>query len=300
MPRFSRAWLLAAALGLSGAASAQKPDEGEIVVTGSEEDLDRQIRDFVGALTPASPRGQLARFERKMCPAVVGLPAAQKAAVAARLRRVAGAVGMEVASASCTPNMLLIVTSDKRAFIEALERKYSYYFGSLSPSQVRRIAREPGPAAAWQIDGPPLDADGVEMGQGGEASLPGAEYYVNRTTRPPSRTTAAGRPQFQAAAVVVEQKALDGLTTLQLADYAAMRAFARTRPDRLPDPGPATILKILEAPMGSEVPLTLTAWDLSFLKGLYASSDNLLAASQRSEIRRQIKEDMAEEAERKE
>jgi hypothetical protein len=304
MSRFVRAWLAGAALGLAAAAAAQdvpqKPDDDEIVVTGSEEDLDRQIRDFVGALTQAPPRGQLSRFERKVCPAVVGLPPAQKAAIAARLRRVAAAVGMRVGGASCTPNMLLIVTSDKRAFIEALERKYSYYFGDMSPGAVRRIARGPGPAAAWQIDGAPLDSEGVEMGQGGEASLPGAEYHVNRTTKMPSRVAAAGRPQFQAAAVVVEQRALDGLTTLQLADYAAMRAFARTDPARLPDKGPATILKILDAPMGSSVPLTLTTWDLAFLKGLYASTDNLYAASQRSEIRRRIEEELKDDGEREE
>lgn len=299
-----RACLAAAAFGLTGAAAAQdpagKPDDAEIVVTGSDEDIDRQISDFVGALTPAPPRGQLGRFERKMCPAVVGLPAAQKAVVASRLRRVAEAAGMRVGGAACTPNMLLIVTSDKRAFIEALERKHSYYFGDMSPAAVRRIAREPGPAAAWQIDGAPLDADGAEMSQGGESSLPGAEYHVNRTTRAASRISAAGRPQFQAAAVVVEQGALDGLTTIQLADYAAMRAFARTDPARLPDRGPATILKVLEAPMGSAVPLTLTSWDLSFLRGLYAATDNLYAAAQRSEIRRRIEEDMKEDGERKE
>ena len=56
--------------------------------------------------------------------------------------------------------------------------------------------------------------------------------------------------------------------------------------------GLLTILKVLEAPMGSEVPLTMTAWDLSFLKGLYAATNNLYAASQRSEIRRQIEGDL--------
>jgi hypothetical protein len=71
-----------------------------------------------------------------------------------------------------------------------------------------------------------------------------------------------------------------------------MRLFAKTDPARLPASSPATILKVLEAPMGSEVPLTLTAWDLSFLKGLYASGGNLFAASQRSEIRRRVEAEL--------
>jgi hypothetical protein len=283
----------------AGAAAQEAPpaaDDPEIVVTG--QDIDQQISDFVGALTQAPPRGQLSRFEHKVCPAAIGLPPGQKQAVVTRIRRVAEAAGLEVGGARCIPNVLLMVTSDKRAFLEALERKHDYYFGDLSPGQVRRLVREPGPATAWQLQGPPLDSDGVEMSQGGAAALPGADYYVNRTVKAPSRIAAAARPQFQAAALVVEQRALDGLTTLQLADYAAMRLFARTDPERLAAAGPATILKVLDAPMGSEVPLTLTAWDLAFLKGLYAATDNLYAASQRTEIKRRIEKELEAQAER--
>jgi hypothetical protein len=282
---------LAFAAGLAAQETERPPD---ILVTG--QDVDRQVRDFVGALTEAPPRGQLSRFERRVCPAAVGLSPTQKAAVAERLRRVAEAAGLDVAGASCTPNVLLIVTGDKRAFIESLEREYPYYFGDMTSAAVRRLARSPGPAAAWQIQGPPLDAEGLEMPRApGGAS--GADYYVNRTTRTGSRITAAARPRFQAAAVVVEQRSLDGLTTTQLADYAAMRAFARTDPERLPASSPATILKILEAPMGSEVPLSLTPWDLSFLKALYAGTGKLFAASQRSEIRERVAKDMKAQGE---
>ncbi|HEY5721068.1 MAG TPA: hypothetical protein VIT45_01975 [Allosphingosinicella sp.] len=296
MPGFIRSCLAAAALAFSGGASAQQPaqdaDGAEIVVTGNAEEVERQIKDFVGALTQAPPRSQLSRFESSICPGVAGLPPGQKESVIARMRRVGEAAGLRVGKPGCIPNVMLMVASDKRAFIEALKRKHPYFFDSMPSDELRRLVSEPGPAAAWQIDGPPLSADGTAMATGGG---PGAEFYVNRTTRKGSLITASARPQFQAAAVVVEQKALEGLTTIQLADYAAMRAFARTDPARLPETSPPTILKVLEAPMGSEVPLTLTAWDLSFLKGLYAATDNLYAASQRSEIRRQIEEDLAGE-----
>ena len=74
------------------------------------------------------------------------------------------------------------------------------------------------------------------------------------------------RPHFIAAVVVVELDALGGLTVTQLADYAAMRAFARTDPRRLKGTGAPTILSAIEAPMNSPVPLTLTEWDLAFLQ----------------------------------
>ncbi|HEX8449259.1 MAG TPA: hypothetical protein VF652_06670 [Allosphingosinicella sp.] len=292
-----RTLLAAAALGLAGAAAAQgspqAQDGADILVTG--QDVDQQIKDFVGALTQAPPRGQLSRFESKVCPTAFGLLPGQKDAVLARLRVVARAAGLGVGKPNCIPNVLLIVTPDKRAFIEALDRKYDFYFGEMSNREVRRLARAPGPAAVWQVQGPPVAAGGGEVSQSGDPSVPGAAYPVNRTTRRPSRIDAAARPQFQAAAVVIEQGALDGLTTIQLADYAAMRAFAKTDPADLPASSPATILKVLEAPMGSEVPLTLTKWDLSFLKGLYAATDNLYAASQRTEIKERIQRELEAE-----
>ncbi|HEX8124927.1 MAG TPA: hypothetical protein VF548_05030 [Allosphingosinicella sp.] len=299
MSVFLRVLLSAAALGLAAAPAAaqdspQPSDAADILVTG--QNVDDQIKDFVGALTQAPPRGQLSRFETKVCPTAFGLQPGQRDAVLARMRVVAKAAGLDVGKPGCIPNILLIVTPNKRAFIEALDRKYDFYFGEMSNGDVRRLARSPGPAAVWQVQGPELTGDGDEASHSGDGALPGADYAVNRTTRPQSRVSASGRPQFQAAAVVIEQGALDGLTTIQLADYAAMRAFARTDPAKLPASSPATILKVLETPMGSPVPLTLTKWDLSFLKGLYAATGNLYATSQRSEIKERIERDLKGEA----
>jgi hypothetical protein len=278
------------ALGLAHAAAAaqdppQPADNSEILVSGIRE-MEREIEDFVGALTEAPVRGQLSRFEtRAVCPLAVGISAADKQAVASRMRRVAEAAGIWVGGATCIPNVVVIVTSDKRAFIEALARRYPYYFGDMPDREVRALANGPGRAAAWQVPGPPLDADGAEMSDTNDV-------YVNRTSRRGSRITAGARPHFAAAVVVVERGALVGLTTTQLADYAAMRAFARTDPSRLAESAAPTILKILDAPMGSEVPITMTQWDLGFLRGLYASPENLYAPSQRSAIRRRLENEL--------
>ena len=280
--------LLTASLAFAAAAAAQEqPPEEEgpgIVVTGTR-DLDRQVRDFVGALAQTSTGGKLSRFESSICPTAVGVSPQQKDAIAKRIRRIAEATGIAVGSADCTPNVLVIVTSEKKAFIEALAKHHGYYFGELSKREIRRLAEEPGPAAAWQVAGAMLTADGVELPTSKDGGA------VNRTTRVDSRISSGARPQFAAAAVVVEMKALDGLTTTQLADYAAMRAFTRTDPSRLAGSAP-TILKVLDAPMGSEVPITMTPWDLAFLKSLYSAPKNLTAAAQRAQIGRQLKEEL--------
>ena len=266
------------------AQEAGEPDaDRDIVITGNV-DVERQLTDFVGALTQAPGGGRLSRFETAVCPTVVGVPPAQKDAVVARIRVVAKAAGLAVGGSRCVPNMLLVVTADKRAFLEALRRKHAYYFGEMSTSAVRKLIAAPGPAAAWQVDGPPLNADGQAMATNNGVA-------VNRTTNRGSRLSEGARPQFAAAAVVVESKALEGLTTTQLADYAAMRAFTSADPRKLPASA-STILTILEAPMDSEVPITMTTWDLAFLRSFYAAPPNLTAAAQRSQVRRGVKQEL--------
>jgi hypothetical protein len=291
-PLFCGALALAAAS--AAAQTGPAADTGpEIVVTGNP-DLDGQVRDFVGALTVAQS-GQLSRFERSICPTAVGVSAAQKEAVVARIRQVAKAANIAVGKAKCTPNVLLVVTGDKAVFLEAMLKNHPNYFGELSAKDVRKLGRAPGPAAVWHVQGPKVSADGVELSDGSD------ELYVHRTTQSESRITAAARPQFAAAAVVVEAKALHGLTTIQLADYAAMRSLAKGDPSKLSGTAP-TILKVLETPMGEEVPITMTPWDLAFLRSLYQAPANLSAAAQRSSISRglikQLEKGEAEEKRR--
>ena len=277
-------FLFSASLAVVPPAAAQEADppadDQQIVVTGNA-NVERQLTDFVGALTQTPGGGQLSRFESAVCPTAVGVSSTQKAAVIARMKVVAKAAGLAVGGSSCVPNVLLVVTADKRAFLEALRAKHGYYFGDMSSWAVKKLIAQPGPAAAWQVAGPLRNADGRELATNGGPPL-------NRTTRPESRLSASGRPQFAAAAVVVESKSLEGLTTTQLADYAAMRAYTRADPAKLPASAP-TILSVLEAPMDAEVPITLTDWDLAFLRSFYAAPSNLTAASQRSQIKKGVK-----------
>ncbi|HEX8625585.1 MAG TPA: hypothetical protein VF782_10960 [Allosphingosinicella sp.] len=287
------------ALGFATPAAAQEAPrdaDQEIVVTG--EALERRIRDFVGALTQAPPRGQLSRFEWEACPIAIGLTGAQKAAVVGRMRQVAEAAKIPLGGTGCRPNVLVAVARDKRAFIEALSRTVPRVFADMSRGERRRILSEPH-ASAWQGQGPPLDADGrtleqVRLVDPATGAITSDPVYMNRTIRPGTRITAPSRVHFSLAVVVVEAGALDGLTTTQLADYAAMRAFAKTDPAKLPPSPPPTILTVLDVPMGGAVPITLTEWDLGFLRGLYESQANLYGAAQRSEIRRKLETSLGE------
>lgn len=276
-----RAWFFIAALTLSagGPALAQDARNGSeqapIIVEGRSPD--QAIRALVESLPPAPANGHIARFEHTACPAVLGIPPDQRLAVAARMRAVGAAAGVPMGSARCHPNVLVLVTPDKRQFIEQLARRFPTYLGELSRREIARLAQSPGPTAWWHLSGM-VDADGREIHPASD-SVP-----ILRTTRAGSRLTEQAHSEFIGSALVVEARALEGLTTTELADYAAMRTFSGADPARLTDRNLSTILTLLDTPMGSEAPVTLTSWDLAFLESLYRSSANTYAPGQRGEI----------------
>jgi hypothetical protein len=215
------------------------------------------------------------RFTRPVCPAVFGLAQQQAAFIAGRMRQVAKAAGVPLANQPCDANAIVIVTSNKTATIEALRQKRADYFPvEWSDRQIRALETDPYPAAAWQFEGL-LTPDGIRVAENSDPSLldpvaPGAlAAATSPTTLPASRMRPSIKRDVMTSVLVIEAKALDGITTTQFADYAAMRTFARADPRQTGLPASDTILKVLDAPMGTAVPLSVTAQDLDYLKGYY-------------------------------
>lgn len=260
-------------------------EPSEIVVTGRK-DQDKQVRQFVKALTDMPGTDPLARFDlRPTCPTAVGLTDALDAAITARLRTVAKAAGIELGAPGCTPNALVLFAPDKREMVRALRKAHPSLFTDATDEMVK-VPDEAGPATAWYLE-TRVDSNGVPLSFNSSNG-----YYVLETSASPSLLNASARPVLRGSVVVIEQEATVGLTTTQVADYAAMRAFARLNPARLSKGNAPTILRALGAPMGSEVPNSMTRWDLSYLKGLYASGAYQHAQRQRTSIARQIKRDL--------
>jgi hypothetical protein len=259
-------------------------DDREIVVEGIKE-RQRQIRRFVGSLTETHFRGQIGRFEWQVCPVAAGMPESQSRQVTERMRQIAEAAGVPLADPGCAANALVIVTPDKPATMRMLRRSYPDLFRTELDTRIRPDPDEP--VSAWQVEGR-LTQDGLSVPV---AVADMGTYHQSTVTRASSRITPATRPHFKASVLVVQLDALRGLTLTQFADYAAMRLFAKTQPEQVDRTAP-TILNIIDAPMGTDVPLTLTAWDLGFLRGLYSSAENHYAEQQRQEIRRLMERDL--------
>lgn len=279
--------VVAAALALPSPAAGQQQVQSEpqeVVVQGRRVS-DDQVRDFVKALTDVPYYEQLSRFHNPVCPIAMGLTEAQNAAVEARLRVVARAAKASVAPANCAPNLFVIVSLDKASTITELKRRYPPYFAGLSAREIKQITSSTAPSVAWQVLGR-LSADGQKL----EKHIEG--YYVLRGTQNPSRIRAPTEPTFVASVVVIDLNAAAGLTVTELADFAAMRTLADVDPERVVATGAPTILGVLGQADDEPLPLTLTYWDLGFLKALYSTENSYYVHYQRGDMERVMKKEL--------
>ena len=279
--RIFTALLVAGAI--PAAAQTAPADENQAIVVTGQKDSHKAVADFVKSLTPVDSNGQLSRFEHEVCPTVFGLAKPQAKGVEDRIRAVAKTIGIAVGGNGCVPNLIIAATADKKVFIEALRHDRGDYFGEMTTRDIKKMENSPEPAAAWQIAGPPVSADGRELYWD-----PQFNTWRNSTIEGSSRIRVAVHGQFDAAMVVVEKRALAGLTTTQLADYAAIRALTGADPAKLGGSGAPTILHVLQVPIGGEAPITMTSWDFAFLKGFYDARRNLSTSRQRSDIGKTI------------
>lgn len=237
---------------------------------------------FVSALAIAVPAAAAPpppppRFHVPVCPAVFGLAAQQAAFVTQRMRSIGATAGVPLAGEPCKPNAIVIVTKDKAALIKALQQQHPDYFPiEWNAGKIRALENDPAPAVAWQFEGL-MTPDNLRIA---ENTMPGILDPVDPgalvastapTTAPASRLRPALKHDVMTSVLVVQSGALAGLTATQFADYAAMRTFARADPATSSAPATGTIVKVLDAPMGTAVPQSITPADLQYLKGYYGS-----------------------------
>jgi len=272
-------FLLGAAIAAPSSATQPppEPDQPAIVVEGRR-DQAQAVRELLKALPFAGPSEHIARFERAACPAVLGLRPDHDAAIVKRMRAVAAEARIPLGKPQCAPNVLVLVTSDKAALLDEMERRHPYLLASLTRGEVRAMKASRAPTALWHrresigVDGRTFTPDSV------------AGVVINRTTERPSRLRDFAHPSLAGAVLVIEMRALVGLTATQVADYALMRAFTGIDPARIPAGSPTSILTVLDTPMGAAAPITLTRWDLAFVRSFYDSDVNRFAPAQRGEI----------------
>lgn len=262
-------------------------DEADsITVTGrraaSRADVSRQARDI--ALHDGNRRSNpLARFERPVCPGVMGMPEDLAEHLVGRIRYVAQIAGMDLAPENeCRPNVLVAVVPDGREGLEQLERGLPAMFSRMSVRERRALLSASGPVHVVTAN-VERTRDGFEIppreGQGAPPTLsvPLAFSRIYLTTR----------QDIEGVVILVEAGALDGLSIVQLADYAAMRGFAETQAPDGEIMAMDTILTLFSE--GNTAPQSLTNFDLAYLRSLYDGIPNMSASSRLLGLNRQLR-----------
>jgi hypothetical protein len=279
-----RYWFWAALLlACPAIASAQTAPDADAVIEGKRVPEKKRMRRQIDAIT-ARVRDEkpLARFHDPICIATTGLPREMAIEVVNRMIEVAEQSGVPTGKEKCSPNIVLAFGDDAGAQIERLIQKDNAVLASLSVEEARALRREKGPAYFWgssevrSRDGDQLQYDG----QGGPPTL---------KVSTASRISAPIRYDMRTAILVIEREALLGKSLRQIADYAAMRVFARTRQPSAP--AFPTILSLFEP--GAAAPSELTVFDRGYLQGLYQGQANAFAHTTQSQIAREIAEERA-------
>lgn len=279
-----QAWMLGAlaVIGVGAAAHGQTPpveakSMPEIVVTGRAPPTAREARSFTRSIS-SRVEGQLARLGVPACPRAIGFPAPIALEIENRIRLVATHAGIPVAKTGCRGNLVVIGVDDGAGLVRALDKTRSPLLFGLPSAEVAQLRDLTAPARAWSL---------VELQN--EDGVPGltpvGALWANLEVRRASYLAPPTQQSIQFAVVVVEWPALLGKTTIQIADYVAMRTFARTRApmgsDRI-----GTILSLFEP--DHVAPPSLTRTDLAYLRALYAGTGPKHARQQLREIARDM------------
>lgn len=297
---------MAAALSAESRGASQTPEqpaavgdaeaERDIIVFGSRQRRDPVVA-FVEAVT-VETGDQIAKFATPICPISLGLPPEQGAFIEARARQIAQHLGLGVSAGDCRPNIVIIVAGQGGDFVRQLRHHRPELFNALEQAHVRQIMRLSGPVRAWQVveargaDGRPMErVSFLETGPG-QAPRPIANGYM-LTGVIPSLTSRPTRQDLSLSFIVFDLAAVEGLTLLQIADHAAMRALARTEVTGLP--ARRSILTLFsDRNAGAEPVPELTNWDTAYLSALYRTNNTVTAHQQRSNMSRTMRRELAQ------
>lgn len=304
MSRF-RASLCAAVSGallLGMTASAQESDQaresedGDIVVTGERErepptrrDVSRQARD-ISDITSDIYDKPLARIEDRLCPGIIGLKQDYAAFMIDRIRWNAERLDMWMADdANCSPNLIIAFVEDGKAELARLHERQPQLFATLTIPERQALLETDGPVRVWTT-AQMRTRDGMPIQRRESLDAP----PVVQMWMAHSKIYLTIREDITQVVVLFDRAAVRGKTLIQLADYATMRGFARTRPSG-GDAPLDTILALFDA--SHAPPDGLTEFDQAYLRSLYDGIANLPAASKLLGVNRQLGHLAEEEAE---
>jgi len=166
-------------------------------------------------------------------------------------------------------NLLVAVIDDPHGYVESLHQRRPYLFEELGQGERKALFDSPGPVHTW-----------TRMQVKSLGGIP-VEERRNLTDLPQAAVMSAHsliyvpvRRDITSVMILIDRKAVQGMTVAQLAAYATMRGLSGDQAEQLEAPG-ETILSLFDA---AAKPAELSRSDRIFLKTLYSSMPNNPAA----------------------
>lgn len=277
--------LAALMMAQSGATDAARTTESEeiVVIAPAAE----EVRAFVDALSLESSSGQLARWDRTICPGVIGATRSAAEFILDRIAVRAYEVDLDVGEPGCRPNIIVIVTDDSDGMAEGLRgtRAVAHHSdggNTRGRAAYRQFSESERPVRWWHVT-QTVGADGNPVSEGSPPMLRvGAVGRIRATTR----------EDFSHVILILDVNRTTGVSLGALADYVAMAALAQLDPEADVSEQPSILNVFAERDAGRRGPTAMTEWDLDYLAGLYAAPSNSRNSRQQQRaIEQRMRED---------
>ncbi|HUN25939.1 MAG TPA: hypothetical protein VMU67_06480 [Steroidobacteraceae bacterium] len=257
----------------------------EVTVTARRAKLAPRVRAFVSKIAALEQDAGLARWHAPVCPSVTGFTRRGGEFVLERISDIARAAAVPLAAEHCRANLYIFVTSDPRRLLRAMEkRNRAVTFGNFTPPlAVDEFIASSVPVRVW-YNSNSVTPDYLPATRGMPPFVqlinsPVGSAPITSDWERASHVTSTQVWTFSYVYVIVDRTRLQQVTLGQLADYVGMVGLARLKATEGLGDVP-TILKLFDG-TPQAAPAGLSAWDLAFLKSLYATE-------QRSKVQRAL------------
>lgn len=280
---------------LASAASAQDQsdeidssgasDGQEIVVQGDRDqrEVRKKARQFLDAVEIGRRDLQAARWEKRICPMVLGQDGEVAEAILSRIRAVAEQVGARVAPADCDPNLSVVFVFDGPDFVSEVHRKAHRRLKEVPRRKRDFVFESDAPVRWWyttELKGsggrPLLDAQPAFIQCDGDAgSCTGGDVLPSGPDTKIVGLYSSGRIVSQierhihTATVVVDLNKAAGTNVHSLADYIALVSLSEIWPEGGSSPVDTILTLFDEEEDVSSGFRALSRWDQKFLCALY-------------------------------
>jgi len=245
------------------------------------------IAAFVSSIASETATKRLGRWDRSICPGVVGMRADYAQLLLDRIAATAVEVGLTVGEPGCKPNMVILATPDSAKLTNEMVAGYPDAFAKYdsavrqSRTKLKAFIASPAPVRWWHVTAR-TTADGQRYEQRDQIRV-----------RSVSRLTATTRDDFDHVIIILDVSRVGKIKFVTLADYITMVGLAQIDPDA--DVGGAsTVLNLFADRSAGVAPVDeMTSWDRAYLKGLYtARRDAQRGAAQERDMVRSMSDDL--------